>query len=64
MRITKKQVVFANRVHLNDTVLDEVKEVKDLGTLTDDGLSRTWPLPRPKEYLFFFPFFIPFYFFS
>lgn len=51
-RITKKQVPFANRVHLNDTVLDEVKEFKDLGILIDDGLSRTWPLPRLRECLF------------
>ena len=41
MRITKKkQVPFANRVHFNDMVLDEVKELKDLGILTDAGLPR------------------------
>ena len=28
MRITKKQVPFTNRVHLSDTVLEEVKEFK------------------------------------
>ena len=30
---------FTNRVHLSDTVLDEVNEFKDLGILTDNGLS-------------------------
>ena len=30
---------FTNRVHLSDTVLDEVKEFKDLGLFTDSGLS-------------------------
>ena len=39
MRITKKQVRFTNRVHLSDTVLEEVKEFKDLGILTNNGLS-------------------------
>ena len=39
MRIIEKQVPFTNRVHLSDTVLDEVKEFKDLGILTDVGLS-------------------------
>ena len=39
MRITKKQVPFTNRVHLSDTVLDKVKEFKDLGLLTDNSLS-------------------------
>ena len=39
MRITKKQVPFTNRVHLSDTVLEEVKEFKDLGILTNNGLS-------------------------
>ena len=38
MRITKKQVLFTNRVHLGDTVLEEVKEFKDLGILTNNGL--------------------------
>ena len=40
MTIAKNQVPFTNRVHLIDTVLDEVKEFKDLGILTDNGLSR------------------------
>lgn len=35
----KKKVPFTNRVHLSDTVLDEVKDFKDLGILTDEGLS-------------------------
>ena len=37
MRITRKrlQVPFTNSVHMNDTVLEEVKEFKDLGILTD-----------------------------
>ena len=39
MRITKKQVPFTSKVNLNDTVLDEVKEFKDLGILTDNNLS-------------------------
>lgn len=30
---------FTNRVHLSDTVVDEVKDFKDLGILTDEGLS-------------------------
>ena len=54
MRITKKQVPFTNRVHLSDTVLEEVKEFKDLGILTNNGLS--WnsdidrlSLPRQTE---------------
>ena len=38
-RITKKQVPFTNRVHLSDTVLNKVKECKDLGIVTDNGLS-------------------------
>ena len=36
MRITKKQLPFTNRVQLSDTVLEEVKEFKDLGILTID----------------------------
>ena len=32
---------FTNRVHLNDTVFDQVKEFKDLGILTYSGSSRT-----------------------
>ena len=39
MRTTEKQVPFTNRVHLSDTVLEEVKGLKDLGILTDHGLS-------------------------
>jgi len=39
MRITIKQVPFTNRVHLSDTVLEEVKDFKDLGILTDNDLS-------------------------
>ena len=39
MRITKKRVPFTNRVHLSDTVLKEVKEFKDLGTLAENDLS-------------------------
>ena len=39
MRITRKQVPFTNSVHMNDTVLEEVKEFKDLGILTDCSLS-------------------------
>ena len=39
MRITKKQVPFINRVQLSDTVLEEVKEFKDLGILTNNCLS-------------------------
>ena len=39
MRITRKQVSFTNSVHMNDTVLEEVKEFKDLGILTDCSLS-------------------------
>ena len=39
MRITGKQVPFTNGVHMNDTVLEEVKEFKDLGILTDCSLS-------------------------
>jgi len=39
MRITEKQVPFTNRVQLSDTVLEEVKEFKDLGILTYNGLS-------------------------
>ena len=35
MRITKKQEPFTNSGHINDTVLEEVKEFKDLGILTD-----------------------------
>ena len=38
-RITKKKVPFTNRVHLSDTVLEEVKEFTDLKILTDNGLS-------------------------
>ena len=40
MRITRKKVPFTNRVHLNDTVLEEVMEFKDLGVLTYNSL--TW----------------------
>ena len=40
MRITKKQLPFTNRVHLSDTVLEEVKEFQDLGILTSNGLCR------------------------
>ena len=36
-RISKKEVPFTNRMHLSDTVLDEVKEFKDLRILTDNG---------------------------
>ena len=43
MRITRKQVPFTNSVHINDTVLEEVKEFKDLGILTDCSLS--WNSP-------------------
>ena len=39
MTITEKQVPFTNRAHLSDTVLEEVKEFKDLGILTENGLS-------------------------
>ena len=39
MRITRKQVPFTNSVDMNDTVLEEVKEFKDLGILTDCSLS-------------------------
>ena len=39
MRISGKQVPFTNGVHMNDTVLEEVKEIKDLGILTDCSLS-------------------------
>ena len=39
MRITRKQVHFTNSVHMNDTVLEEVKEFKDLGILTNSSLS-------------------------
>ena len=39
MRITRKQVPFTNSVHMNDTVLEEVKEFKDLEILTDCSLS-------------------------
>ena len=39
MRITRKQVSFTNSVRMNDTVLEEVKEFKDLGILTDCSLS-------------------------
>ena len=34
MRITRKQVPFTNSVHMSDTVLEKVKEFKDLGILT------------------------------
>ena len=39
VRITGKQVPFTSSVHMNDTVLEEVKEFKDLGILTDCSLS-------------------------
>ena len=39
MRITRKQVPFSNSVHVNDTVLEDVKEFKGLGVLTDCSLS-------------------------
>ena len=39
MKITKKQGPLTNRVHLSDTVLEKVKEFKDLGLLTNNGLS-------------------------
>ena len=39
MRITRKQEPFTNIVHINDTVLEEVKEFKDLGILTDCSVS-------------------------
>ena len=39
MRINRKQVPFTNSVYMNDTVLEEVKEFKDLGILTDCSLS-------------------------
>ena len=39
MRITKKQVHFANSMRMNDTVLEEVKEFKDPGILTNSSLS-------------------------
>ena len=39
MRNTRKQVPFTNSVYMNDTVLEEVKEFKDLGILTDCSLS-------------------------
>ena len=39
MRINRKQVPFTNSVCMNDTVLEEVKEFKDLGILTDCSLS-------------------------
>ena len=39
IRITSKQVPFTNSVHMNDIVLEEVKEFKDLGILTDCSLS-------------------------
>ena len=35
MRITRKQVSFTNSVHMNDTILEEVKEFKDLGIFSD-----------------------------
>ena len=39
LELLKKQVPFTNRVRLSDTVLEEVKEFKDLGILTINGLS-------------------------
>ena len=39
MRITRKQAPFTNSVHMNDTILEEVKEFKDLGILTNSSLS-------------------------
>ena len=39
MGITRKQLPFTNSVHINDTVLEEVKEFKDPGILTDCSLS-------------------------
>lgn len=39
MRITRKQVPFTNSVYMDDTVLKEIKEFKDLGILTDCSLS-------------------------
>ena len=39
MRITRKLKPFTNTVHLSDTALEEVKEFKDLGILTENGLS-------------------------
>ena len=38
-RIARKQVPFTSIVHINDIVLEEVKEFKDLGILTDCSLS-------------------------
>ena len=38
-KINLEKGPFTNRVNLSDTVLDEVKEFKDLGILTDNGLS-------------------------
>ena len=32
-------MLFTNRVHLSDTVLKEVKDLNDLGILTDNALS-------------------------
>ena len=40
IRITRKQEPFTNIVHMNDTILKEVKEFKNLGILTDCSLSR------------------------
>ena len=38
MRITRKQVSFTNSVHMNNTILEEIKEFKDLEILTDCSL--------------------------
>ena len=35
----RKNVTFTNRVHKNDTVLEEVMEFKDLGVLANNSLS-------------------------
>ena len=43
MRITKKHVPFTDRVQLSDTVLEEVKEFKDLGILPPlAGMKHTY----------------------
>ena len=39
MRITRKQGHFTNSMRMNDTVLEEVKEFKDLGILPYSSLS-------------------------
>ena len=39
MGITNRQVPFTSRVHLSDTVLEDAKEFRDLGMLTNNGLS-------------------------